>query len=451
MALLKWLLGILSGMLLLLAVLWGASALSFRSPERLVHRPLDGKPDFVKTAEHVFEGGSRPFSYSYAYVEFNNNGDYADHTQVDRVLADLKARVAQTDTVILVYVHGWNHDARDGDTNVACFEELLKATAIMQATYTSKIGQTPRGVYGVYIGWPGLVYDDSRQLFTFFARQNAADRVGERGDLLDLFSRISRIRHETVPAKAQSPQTKFVIISHSLGARLTYRALRPVMQSSLRDTDSRSPFLADVAVMVNPALSADEHVSLERIVERQSQSDANRSQPRFVIATSQSDTVLQNEYVRSQRAAGWMRGEFKAAADPSVWPIGLNDEYLTHTLKLTGDYTRSPSRTACPTLNHEDLEIARGKRRVKNEAELYDYRTVRHYDEQNRETYRTILENTGRRTAGPLMVIKVTPEIIPNHNDIFTSPFVDFMSRVINAGLYGPRDVTRQAEAPAGK
>lgn len=138
-----------------------------------------------------------------------------------------------------------------------------------------------------------------------------------------------------------------------------------------------------------------------------------------------------------------MRGEFKAARDPSVWPIGLYDDYLTHALKLTGTYARPPSSTACPTLNHEDLEIVRGKRRVKNESELYDYRVVRHYDDQNREIYATTLESTARATPGPLMVIKVAPQIIPNHNDIFTSPFIDFIARVINAGLYGRRSPSR--------
>src|SRR5215203_5002471 len=195
MTLLKWLLGILFGMVLLLGLLWAASAISFRSPDRLVHRPANVDSNLPKTLKHVADGVSVPFSYSYPYIEFNNNGDYADGNQVERMLDDLRARAAQTDTVILAYVHGWNHDARDGDTNVACFEELLKATALMQATYSAKGGKTPRGVYGVFVGWPGLVYDDFRQNMTFFGRQNAADRVGERGDLLDLFSRISRIRH----------------------------------------------------------------------------------------------------------------------------------------------------------------------------------------------------------------------------------------------------------------
>ncbi|WP_256378929.1 hypothetical protein [Azoarcus sp. DD4] len=35
-----------------------------------------------------------------------------------------------------------------------------------------------------------------------------------------------------------------------------------------------------------------------------------------------------------------------------------------------------------------------------------------------------------------MMIVRVSGEIIPNHNDIFTSPFVDFISRVINAGLF---------------
>ena len=452
MAPLKWLLAIMAGAMIALGALWGAATVSFRSPESALHRPLGTQADFAKTATHVVNGVSVPYSYSYAYVEFDDRGDYADPNQVERVLADLKTSVARTDTVVLVYVHGWNHDARNGDTNVACFEELVKATAIMQATYTSRGGHAPRGVYALFVGWPGLVYGDERQKMTFFGRQNAADRVGERGPLLDLFSRISKIRHQTVSRQAKSPQTKFVIVSHSLGARLTYRALRPVMQAA-REVGTGSPFLADVAVMVNPALSADEHTWLARALQQPAQPGAGPIPARFLIATSEADTVLQNVYVLSQRAAGWSRGEFMAADHRAVWPIGLYDAYLTHTLKLTGEYARPPGTAECPTLNHKDLEIVRGKRRLGagKEAELYDYREVRHYDDSGREIYRTILEDTGKHPPGPLMVVKVASKIIPDHNDIFTSPFVEFVARVINAGLYGPRAAPSATVAPVSR
>jgi hypothetical protein len=215
------------------------------------------------------------------------------------------------------------------------------------------------------------------------------------------------------------------------------------MQAAVSEPGVRSPFLADLVVMANPALSADEHASLARIVARQAQSAGDRSQPRFVIATSESDTVLQREYVLSQRASAWLRGTFKSESDPSVRPIGLYDEYVTHTLRLTGDFQRRAGRGACPTLDHEDLEIVRGKRRVKSEAELYEFRVVRHYDDNHREIYRTVLEEAGRQAPGPLMVVKVAPQIIQDHNDIFTSPFVDFVVRVINAGLYGGRVAPR--------
>lgn len=76
---------------------------------------------------------------------------------------------------------------------------------------------------------------------------------------------------------------------------------------------------------------------------------------------------------------------------------------------------------------------------------------MRYYDNQGQETYRTTLEETGWNSPGPLMVVKVAQQIIPNHNDIFTTPFVEFVSRVINAGLYGPRNTTDQAVVPAAK
>jgi hypothetical protein len=84
-------------------------------------------------------------------------------------------------------------------------------------------------------------------------------------------------------------------------------------------------------------------------------------------------------------------------------------------------------------------EIVKGKKRAENEAELYEYRIIKHYDESAKETFRTVLTESENRSIGPTMIVKVSGDIIPNHNDIYTSPFVDFISRVVNVGLYRPQ------------
>ena len=148
--------------------------------------------------------------------EFDDEGFYADVEQRNEVLRTIKEHIADetisgeppesvngdvNGTIILLYIHGLNHNARENDDNVSCFAEVLDATAMMQR---------PRGVnvLGVFVGWPGLVYKNSKlnSAIAYLGREAAADRIAERGDLLDLLSSISKIRHDSI-----SKNTRFVI------------------------------------------------------------------------------------------------------------------------------------------------------------------------------------------------------------------------------------------------
>jgi hypothetical protein len=430
---LKLLVGALLGLVLLI----GFFILSYMppdDPEQTHFRPAASQDYAPRSATYESGDDSTPYSYSLAFVELNDEGLFAESEQVRLLLADLKSKVYDVDTTILLYVHGWNHNASPDSENVACFEELLKATAIMQSTYLSSDDVSPRAVYGIYVGWPAVVYETKwlNKALTWFGRQSASDRVGERGALLELFSKIGELRDQP-----GSQKTKFVIISHSLGARLTYKSLRPVMQHSVYTGGrERSPFVADMSVMVNPALTADEHTALAGLIEEQGAQAEGGAAPTFVIATSESDEVLGGVFPTSQKFSSFFRGDYMLKDKMRTLPVGLFDEYVTHNLKLEGDYENTPGGQGCPTLKYDELEIVKGKARVQNVAELYDFDVVKHYDSEGQETYRTVLTEFGNPSKGPIMVIKVAEDIVPNHNDFYTSPFVDFVARVINARLY---------------
>jgi hypothetical protein len=431
---------ILVGFSLALILLLALAMLSYKppkDPEQTHYRPAATQSYTPRSENYSSGDGSYPYSYSLSFVELNDEGVFVEPAQVNRLLTDLESKVRDADTTILLYVHGWNHNASTNDTNVACFEELLKATAIMQSTYLSSDDDNPRAVYGIFVGWPGVVYETEwlNKALTFFGRQSASDRVGERGDLLGLFSKIGKLRDQRRPQK-----TKFVIVSHSLGARLTYKALRPVMQYFVGKADSgKSSFVADVSIMVNPALSADEHTALAGLIEAQAGQDDGKAGPTFVIATSEEDEVLHGIFPLSQRFSSFVRGDYALSDKRRTLPIGLFDEYVTHFLNLEGRYDNLPGGNGCPTLRYDELGIVRGKKRVQSDAELYNYNVIQHYDSGGNETYSTVLTESDNTSRGPIMVVKVSGNIIPNHNDIYTSPFVDFIARVINAGLYRPQ------------
>lgn len=401
----------------------------FTPPDTDVFRPSGAARENVQIRSVSVAG--EEYSYPLHFIEFDDEGFYADPGQKAAILEAVRENVgyetgasdsesAASGTLIVLYVHGLNHNARPDDDNVSCFGELLDAAAMMQR---------PRGlnVVGAYVGWPGLVYDSTNlnAVVAYLGREAAADRIAERGDLLDLFTNISRERHES-----SSEHTRFIIVGHSLGGRAAYMALRPIMQRTIAEGASayRSR-VADVTVFANPAFSAVEHSSLKRIMS--SASSGTIAVPRFILLTSEGDEVLRGAFQISQKMTSFFRGDY-GLNDPRRWTAaGQYADYLTHDLRLDGNYVNREGDGPCPRLSANELEIIKGKARVRDEVELYDFAEIDHYDNGER-TYRTTLRRVAGRSGGEAMVIQVDAKIIPNHNDIFTTPTVDFIARILN-------------------
>ena len=100
-----------------------------------------------------------------------------------------------------------------------------------------------------------------------------------------------------------------------------------------------------------------------------------------------------------------------------------------------GSYSNPKGNGACPRLSANELEIIKGKTRVRNEEELYNFAVIEHYT-NGKKAYQTTLRRVSGRASGEAMVVQVDEKIIPNHNDIFTTPIVDFIVRVLNCGYY---------------
>ena len=64
---------------------------------------------------------ARP-SYELAFVEFDDQGRCYDRGQMDAVAGRLDAFDGR-DAVIVVFVHGWKHDARSNDDNLKSLRE----------------------------------------------------------------------------------------------------------------------------------------------------------------------------------------------------------------------------------------------------------------------------------------------------------------------------------------
>ena len=191
--------------------------------------------------------------------------------------------------------------------------------------------------------------------------------------------------------------------------------------------------IADVTVFANPAFSAVEHTSLERIMSTAAPDP--HAIPRFIMLTSEADEVLRGAFQASQKLTSFFRGDY-GLNDPLRWTAaGHHVPYLTHDLRLEeGSYSNPEGTGACPRLSANDLEIIKGKARVHSQEELYNFAVIEHYDADGEKEYQTTLRHVSGRDGGESMVIQVDEQIIPNHNDIFTTPIVDFIVRILNCG-----------------
>jgi hypothetical protein len=82
-------------------------------------------------------------------------------------------------------------------------------------------------------------------------------------------------------------------------------------------------------------------------------------------------------------------------------------------------------------MRFDELNVVNRPGTIVDKKELYRFREIVHRNAQGKVLYKTAL-TSAKPSAGPLMVVAVDGKIIPDHNDIFTAPFVDFVARMLN-------------------
>jgi len=244
-------------------------------------------------------------NYSLHFVEFDDQGRLfpgdADHpdisNQTELMLSDIRSIVKPPHgdqdggaaVSIVVFVHGWKHDAETNDSNVRWFRAMLS-----KLNDVEKISECKRQVIGVYAGWHGAattlpLVEDA----TFWTRKKAAGRVAE-GEVRELLTRLRAIQdirnakwngyveasrqHPkeglTEPHLACSKKVRLTIVGHSFGGLVVYNALdqsliRDVADLHERMLDANDPVIdplltreGDLIVTINPAVEAARFVPL---------------------------------------------------------------------------------------------------------------------------------------------------------------------------------------------
>jgi len=182
------------------------------------------------------------------FVEYDDFGNVFKRAQLDETLVAARA-VAQRNGIIVVYVHGWEHNAGSSDSDLAAFQGAMENAQALSR----------HEVLGIYVGWRGkslLVPGLSKA--TFWERKTTAQAIGD-GAVFELLRTLAneRERHRA---------SRLVLIGHSFGAAVLYASVFHSITSQLIDDPLDASEAAragpdaakrwDMVVLVNPAFEA---------------------------------------------------------------------------------------------------------------------------------------------------------------------------------------------------
>jgi pimeloyl-ACP methyl ester carboxylesterase len=268
----------------------------------------------------------KPVPFSMNFVEIDEQGMLASRAQAEAAIAN--ASIDEPDgSYVVVFVHGWHHNASSTDGNVQGFYDALA----LSSRWNKR-----RKIKGIYIGWrgdslplPGLRY------ITFWDRKNTSDEVG-RGGLLEFLLRLER-----GVKNGSNGRNKLLLVGHSFGASVTFNALaHTYLQRFLdgahsQDDKPRFRGYGDLVVLINPAIEAMRYMPFQSAIEYYSGRTSpprvdfsHETRPALVILSSQGDAATRVAFPGARFFSTALEAHSRISADEGVAPDGRYSEWV---------------------------------------------------------------------------------------------------------------------------
>lgn len=417
--------------------------------------------------------------YDLMFVEFDDQGwvqrssdlsrpaeDYFDQffARLDKIRA--RYRDAGRGISLVVYVHGWHHNADANDGNVRNFRKLLGDVALAEEQ-----ASTQRRVVGIYVGWRGdSITWGWLNWITFWDRKNTAERVA-LGMVREFFSRLDYFRDRV--EKQANQATRMLVIGHSFGGLIVYESLSgEFLRASARyhpeddaghcpKPGARRHYLTrfgDLVVIANPAFEGTRYEPLKISAQRLKCLSATQL-PLVIIATSQADRATKNAFP----IARYFSTIFEWAPDreqkANVRTVGHNPRYNTHNLALCSKddaacaaaCTRTPSppeaksaKQQAPTIEQRRQAIAQEQQRVAT-IQKEGFAATEYFcgGEGEQFNLRLTIDKQWYPKENPFWVVHTTGDIMSSHNDIFNPRFEAFVRQMYIRALSASQGLER--------
>ncbi|MCP5299849.1 MAG: hypothetical protein H6954_09090 [Chromatiaceae bacterium] len=359
--------------------------------------------------------------YDLAFAEYSDRGNAFDDSYIADVLKRISNKARGEGVVLVVFVHGWKHNADEADPNLIDFKKALMAVhGILQKDFgASELGK--RRLVGLYVGWRGanLTWPGIEQA-TFWDRKAVAGEVGKGG--------VTRLLLELDEFTGDRDENVMVVIGHSFGGAIVVSALNDILtERVIHRTRGKgyAPTLGDGVLVLNPAIEANQALTF---VEAAIQADYRPEQhPLFVSLSSDADWATHIAFPAGQTVgllATWRQTDLRRSyyydrEKPNEKKV-LREQHLDTT--TVGNFA--------PFLTH---------RLTASEVEgktLFHVRTCDAFPEGCKPKGLTTLDGLPaiRKLPKnyPLFFFKTDDTVMTGHNDIFNQRVRSFVVTVID-------------------
>ena len=226
----------------------------------------------------VFRSGN----FDLAIVELDDQGRCHNRIQVDAFDAEL-TRLQGKDPIIVLFVHGWKHNADGKDDNLINFCNLIDS-ARQTLRDARKID---RPMLAVFLAWRGKsLYGAYTENLTFLDRKGAGLRVA-MGAAREVFERLRDFRRNE---KSAGHNPTVILIGHSFGGLVAFSAIaQSLVGAALTPSNSVAPSYADLILLLNPAFEAVRYLPIHDLLKVRDAPGLPPAPPFFISVTASND------------------------------------------------------------------------------------------------------------------------------------------------------------------
>ncbi|WP_369936908.1 alpha/beta hydrolase [Xanthomonas tesorieronis] len=324
---------------LVCAFLAGCSSYGQQRTQRTICHEASSLSGECKGAEFiVLDGDGTAPAPALAFVEFDQNGTPYDPASIDDVIGKIATASAQPPQrqLLVVFIHGWNHNAAQSDGNVIAFKAFLRQLQAQEQVLA--VGKR-RAVVGVYLGWQAKASDNSLlELLSYRDKKELGLTTGVQG-VRGVLERLATLRRA-------APESRLVLIGHSFGGGVLFTAVKDRIVAAIADPQApRQKAYGDLVILLNPAIEAEQFVALHQTV---AQTTFPACEPLAMASfTSDADTALSREFPRGMRLFYPQRLAVASAdeAERITTPYGLYAPFSHYRLRVLPDATAQTALT----------------------------------------------------------------------------------------------------------